>query len=199
MAKYILINRDPWNLSRQKCDPSLPGAGDPLIQPGNGKEYIKPTAGGRDGPCGENTIPFWDDWKKHNATWGQLPRNKKRPNILDQNAKFECLRIILSDYVPACEEPGDYLSCWGPGAIYPNCPTKNKCGHYGNPACCFSKGVCKKRNNKLNLIAGISRNKECDCPDCGAYHISFGINQKLNLFANGMAPALGFDNLSLFI
>ena len=200
MAKYILCNRDPWNISRQKCDKNLPGAGDPPIQPGNGREYVKgsqtvnPTnvcgapcksvmpwcrtvcGDSREMPCvikdctkhgpemdgwygiwyGSNGATNWPwaDWKKHNKVWGSLPRNKKRPNILDQNANFMCL------YVGWDSLPRDYTDCTVPH----------------NPPITYPKVLakCAAPSHKLGFDAG----SECSKVKPPGYVVPQGIATK---------------------
>ena len=199
MAKYILCNRDPFNLVRQKCDKDLPGAGDPPVQPGGGKEFVQGKkvisyCTGRNsvaakyyaycwGPCGsfagESTPPGLDPqnqneawkkaWKKHNAVWGSLPRNKKRPNILDQNANFVCLQLLQDS--------------WGPECPNPPSPTQGLCP-YAN---------CNKPSHRFSMTdrANMIGSNECGyCKKCYGYGLSLGITKKYNI-----RSLSAFDNL----
>ena len=177
MAKYILCNRDPFNLVRQKCDANLPGAGDPPISPGNGKEFVKQniskspycfsSGSDSDNPCGQfagglnpgyQTEQWKAGWKKHNAAWGSLPRNKKRPNILDQNANFVCLQILQDTWR---------------GCTNPNPPEP--------PGCPF--GTCNKPSHKFSMTdrSAMQGSNECGfCKKCACYYIGLGLSNKYN-------------------
>ena len=212
MAKYILCNRDPWNISRQRCNKDLPGAGDPPVQPGAGRELVvppsvrtNPPACNYNGMCpcpnssgpprwdhkGQCQTPCWDpfwipcvmkdcashmdsdgpfgnlslwvkretdwkweDWKKHNKVWGRLPRNKKRPNILDQNANFVCLIPQFDD------EQEDWSNC--------GCPCNCGCPPQPDPGWTKKCTKCKKPSQKFYM-------KECKLHYL-PYILSFGVN-----------------------
>ena len=200
MAKYILVNRDPFNLVRQKCDTNLPGAGDPPVSPGSGKEFVQGKykrnwclQGMIDaskfyancwGPCGsfagenlspssdqglnpENQNEAWEKgWKKHNAVWGSLPRNKKRPNILDQNAKFVCLQLLMDQWGVECP----HQSCCCP-------PNPGDCDALGKDKYC-PRANCNKPSHKFSMTdkSAMRGSNECGfCKKCWGYGVSMGI------------------------